>query len=60
MYSCLLRYNVLSLEGIVGTCGGCLQAVSNFDLFNLDDVDTAFGNSVQLKYSQHHLLQGQH
>ncbi|BBN04094.1 cleavage and polyadenylation specificity factor subunit 2 [Marchantia polymorpha subsp. ruderalis] len=34
------------------------RAVSNFDLFNLDDVDTAFGNSVQLKYSQHHLLQG--
>ncbi|KAL2635973.1 hypothetical protein R1flu_007452 [Riccia fluitans] len=34
------------------------RAVSHFDLFNLDDVDTAFGNSVQLKYSQHHPLQG--
>ncbi|CAM6100385.1 unnamed protein product [Calypogeia fissa] len=36
------------------------RAVSNFDTFNLDDVDTAFhpSNSVQLKYSQHYPLQG--
>lgn len=34
------------------------QAVSNFDLFTLDDVDTAFANSVQLKYQQHYQLAG--
>ncbi|KAJ7523061.1 hypothetical protein O6H91_18G035900 [Diphasiastrum complanatum] len=34
------------------------RAVSNFDVFNLDDVDTAFGKSVQLKYSQHLPLSG--
>jgi cleavage and polyadenylation specificity factor subunit 2 len=33
-------------------------AVSNFDLFNLDDVDSAFVNSIQLKYSQHQALSG--
>lgn len=35
-----------------------VQAVSNFDLFTLDDVDTSFANSVQLKYQQHYQLQG--
>ena len=35
-----------------------LQAVSNFDLFTLDDVDTAFANSIQLKYQQHYQLAG--
>lgn len=34
------------------------QAVSNFDLFTLDDVDTAFANSIQLKYQQHYQLAG--
>uniref|UniRef100_A0A7I4EGV0 Cleavage and polyadenylation specificity factor subunit 2 n=1 Tax=Physcomitrium patens TaxID=3218 RepID=A0A7I4EGV0_PHYPA len=34
------------------------KAVSNFDLFTLDDVDTSFANSVQLKYQQHYQLQG--
>lgn len=35
-----------------------MQAVSNFDLFTLDDVDTAFANSIQLKYQQHYQLAG--
>ncbi|TVU10615.1 hypothetical protein EJB05_44158 [Eragrostis curvula] len=30
--------------------------VSDFDLFTLDDVDSAFQNVVRLKYSQNHLL----
>ena len=30
----------------------------DFDLFTLDDVDLAFDNVVQLKYSQHYLLTG--
>eukprot|EP00249_Psilotum_nudum_P015759 c25506_g1_i1 orf=216-2441(+) len=34
------------------------RAVSNFDLFNLDDVDMAFQNSVQMTYSQHLPLTG--
>lgn len=34
------------------------KAVSNFDLFTLDDVDTAFANSIQLKYQQHYQLAG--
>ncbi|KAK3129391.1 hypothetical protein QOZ80_6BG0478820 [Eleusine coracana subsp. coracana] len=32
--------------------------VSDFDLFTLDDVDSAFQNVVRLKYSQNHLLNG--
>ncbi|XP_024532304.1 cleavage and polyadenylation specificity factor subunit 2 isoform X1 [Selaginella moellendorffii] len=38
----------------------CLSrtAVSHFDLFSLDDVDTAFSNTCPLKYSQHFPLQG--
>ena len=34
------------------------KAVSHFDLFTLDDVDTSFANSVQLKYQQHYQLAG--
>ncbi|KAK3132613.1 hypothetical protein QOZ80_6AG0525190 [Eleusine coracana subsp. coracana] len=32
--------------------------VSDFDLFTLDDIDSAFQNVVRLKYSQNHLLNG--
>lgn len=34
------------------------RAVSNFDLFNLDDVDAAFQNSIPMTYSQHLPLAG--
>jgi len=30
----------------------------DFDVFNLDDVDAAFDNFIQLKYSQHYILSG--
>jgi Cft2 family RNA processing exonuclease len=35
-----------------------VQQVSDFDLFTLDDVDSAFQNIVRLKYSQNYLLNG--
>ena len=35
-----------------------LQAVSDFELFSLDDVDAAFDRVTQLKYLQSHLLTG--
>jgi hypothetical protein len=34
------------------------QAVSNFDLFNMDDIDAAFQNCVAMTYSQHLPLSG--
>lgn len=39
---------------------GCCtrQAVSNFDLFNMDDIDSAFQNCVPMTYSQHLPLAG--
>lgn len=34
------------------------KAVSNFDLFNMDDIDSAFQNCVPMTYSQHLPLAG--
>ncbi|XP_050206694.1 cleavage and polyadenylation specificity factor subunit 2 [Mercurialis annua] len=34
------------------------KAVSEFDLFSLDDIDSAFGNITRLTYSQNHHLSG--
>ncbi|KAI5055518.1 hypothetical protein GOP47_0029039 [Adiantum capillus-veneris] len=34
------------------------KAVSNFDLFNMDDIDSAFQNCVSMTYSQHLPLAG--
>lgn len=35
-----------------------LQQVSEFDLFTLDDIDSAFQNVTRLTYSQNHHLSG--
>lgn len=35
-----------------------MQAVSEFDLFSLDDIDSAFQNFTRLTYSQNHHLSG--
>lgn len=37
-----------------------LQQVSEFDLFTLDDVDSAFQNVTRLTYSQNHHLSGRY
>ncbi|MCO5581435.1 hypothetical protein L7F22_035319 [Adiantum nelumboides] len=34
------------------------KAVSNFDLFNMDDIDSAFQNCISMTYSQHLPLAG--
>lgn len=36
----------------------CLQQVSEFDLFTLDDIDAAFQNVNRLTYSQNYHLSG--
>lgn len=35
-----------------------LQQVSDFDLFTLDDIDSAFQNVTRLTYAQNHHLSG--
>lgn len=35
-----------------------LQQVSEFDLFTLDDIDSAFQSVTRLTYSQNHHLSG--
>jgi hypothetical protein len=37
-----------------------LQQVSEFDLFTLDDIDSAFQSVTRLTYSQNHHLSGKH
>ena len=37
-----------------------LQQVSDFDLFTLDDIDSAFQNVTRLTYSQNCHLSGEH
>lgn len=37
-----------------------LQQVSEFDLFTLDDIDSAFQRVTRLTYSQNHHLSGKH
>lgn len=35
-----------------------MQQVSEFDLFTLDDIDSAFQNVTRLTYSQNHYMSG--
>ena len=37
-----------------------LQQISEFDLFTLDDIDSAFQVMTRLTYSQNHHLTGMH
>ena len=37
-----------------------LQQISEFDLFTLDDIDSAFQVMTRLTYSQNHHLTGTH
>ena len=37
-----------------------LQQISEFDLFTLDDIDSAFQAMTRLTYSQNHHLTGMH
>lgn len=54
-------YLFRSCTGIIFSClivSASLQQVSEFDLFTLDDIDSAFQNITRLTYSQNYYMSG--
>ena len=51
LYSQMVRFRYLSF---------LLQQASEFDLFTLDDIDSAFQSVTRLTYSQNHHFSGRH